>query len=325
MSTRGVVGDVTREYCQKFPTASSLQLARILRRDEPKLFASVEVARSAVRYYRGTCGPRNRGQVEHTGAGVPRLNIPESDDVEYREVPLPTAAKRWLVIGDLHVPFQDRSAVEAAIDHGRKKKCDGLLILGDFCDFYRMSWFRKDPRKRDFGSEVERCGLVLREVRNALKPKAIVWKLGNHEERFENYLIDRAPELLSVPTFSFQQMLDTDAENITFVPAKAGIRHGKLLIVHGHETRAGLSVVSPARGQFLKTGVCTLSAHSHQTSQQPFKDAFGTYRTCWSIGCLCNMHPDYAPFNNWTHGCAVLDTVPDWRIDNRQIIDGKVV
>ena len=42
---------LTREYLEKYPTTSKLAIARLLFRDHPLIFNSVENARTRVRYY----------------------------------------------------------------------------------------------------------------------------------------------------------------------------------------------------------------------------------------------------------------------------------
>jgi len=63
MSEPGLVGQVVMEYLDKFPNTSSLCIARILYRDNVELFADVEHARSAIRYYRGAMGEKNRNDL----------------------------------------------------------------------------------------------------------------------------------------------------------------------------------------------------------------------------------------------------------------------
>ena len=102
---------------------------------------------------------------------------------------------------------------------------------------------------------------------------------------------------------------------------------GKLLIIHGHEFGGGFSSpVNPARGAYLKAKDCVLMGHEHRTSEHTEQSALGTTVTCWSMGCLCNLRPAYRPFNKWNHGFATLDlSGPDWRIENKRIVDGRVV
>jgi hypothetical protein len=100
-----------------------------------------------------------------------------------------------------------------------------------------------------------------------------------------------------------------------------------LNLLHGHEWRGGFtSPVNPARGAYLRTRECVVIGHQHRTSEHTETTLRGTTVTCWSVGALCQMHPQYSLCNLWNPGVATLDTGRgDWRIENYRIVDGEVV
>ena len=55
-----IAGKLTIEILEKFPNHPTNTLARILYEQHPKVFLSVEQARSRVRHYRGASGNANR-------------------------------------------------------------------------------------------------------------------------------------------------------------------------------------------------------------------------------------------------------------------------
>jgi hypothetical protein len=63
MSELSLIGQVVTEALEKFPNTSSLCLARIIYRDNVALFINVEHARSALRYYRGANGNKDRNSL----------------------------------------------------------------------------------------------------------------------------------------------------------------------------------------------------------------------------------------------------------------------
>jgi len=71
--------DVIREAAAAMPQAANRTLARALHKQHPKLFPSVESARTSIRYYRGVNGTKHRRM---SGAGsVPKplpIEMPES-------------------------------------------------------------------------------------------------------------------------------------------------------------------------------------------------------------------------------------------------------
>ena len=93
-----------------------------------------------------------------------------------------------------------------------------------------------------------------------------------------------------------------------------------------HEWGRGISnPVNPARGAFLRAKACVVIGHLHQTSQHTEPNLFGVNLACWSVGCLCDLHPKYRPINKWNHGFGVLHTQDKWAIENHKIENGKIV
>ena len=58
MTAKGITGTVAAAYCDKFPEASTVGLAKLLRHEQPEVFHSVEHARGAVRKLRGEANVR---------------------------------------------------------------------------------------------------------------------------------------------------------------------------------------------------------------------------------------------------------------------------
>lgn len=321
-------GQVAREYCQKHPTVSNRMLARMLYRDHPLLFSDVEHARTTIRHKRGANGQPNRDRSLRAGTLVERLGIPKSDPPKYEPYRLPEAVKRWLLISDLHIPYHDEGAVALALDFGVRAKCDGVIILGDLLDCYQISDFNRQPDKKTLVQEIELADAFFDALALALKPKSIVWKCGNHEARLEGYQAKKSPELwgLAQSFMTFEQFLNLKQRGITWVNSQSPIYHHHLTLIHGHEWGAGrTSPVNPARGAFTRGVSCMVVGHEHRTSSHPEPDVRGTLFSNWSLGCLCNLHPDYRPLNKWNHGFAILHAGSSWHIENHSIVNGEVV
>jgi len=326
------VGEVAREYAFKYPHTPSLQLARMLRRDHPALYGSVETARQVVRYYRGSKGGRDKASVQRAGHYVNRIGLPAPEPPSYGILDLDKTypdIRRWLLLFDLHVPFQDNRAVRTALDWASAKetRCDGVIYGGDLGDCYSLSPWVRDPRRRRFPDEIAAVGQVLDYVEVRLHPKATVWKAGNHEYRLERYLMQRAAEVFGVEQFSFPSFLGLDKRKVRFVEAMWPLKYRALTILHGTEWKGGsYSPVNPARTAYLKMHDCTILGHYHRTSEHTEQSAgSGRTVTCWSVGCLCDLHPEYAPLNFWNQGFAALATGAHWRVENKRIVKGAVV
>lgn len=328
MRERTAVGDVTRDYCIKYPSAPSIQLARMLRRDHPALFATVEVARTSVRRYRGKNGVLSRQHAEHTKSIVERIAIPTPEPPSFQTFTLGDDVKRWLILADLHVPFHAPEAIELALSWATRKqtRCDGVLLLGDFADFYQVSNWLRDPRRRKFKEELEACGQMLDVIRQRVKPKRIVWRASNHEYRMDRYLMAHAPELFGIPQFTVPSFMELERRGVEWIPRGCPIQHHALNLLHGDEWRSGMSTpVSAARTAYLKARECVIIGHFHRTHVNTEPSLRGMMVTSWSVGCLCDLHPEYAPLTAWNWGFATLTTGEHWRVENLRIVQGEVL
>jgi len=312
------------------PGASKAAVGRHLHQTRPDLFRTPETARWVVRKAMGAAGDANRRWTGHkhddVRAKVAQARLPDPERSEWHPYELPTDVKRWLVVGDLQVPYHDVRAIETAVEFGRKANCDGLLLLGDIVDFYQASSFCKDPTRRNMAQEIRDTGQTIAYMRQRLRSPRTIWKFGNHEDRFDRYLYMNAPAFVGLPGFNLPSALQLREQGIDWVDAQNVIHAHKLTILHGHEYGDGKSdPVNPARSMFLKARDCTLSAHQHRVSQHTETTVRDVVVSCWSIGCLCDRHPRYRPVNNWSLGFAILHAGASWKVENYRIIDGEVV
>ena len=261
---------------------------------------------------------------------APELNtfdLPPSQESNYQPYKLPINHNDILLLSDIHVPYHNIPALTLALKYGLENGVNTILLNGDIIDFYAISRFEKDPRKRNFGHEVLMTRQFLTTLRQLFPNAAIYYKCGNHDVRYDHYIMRNAPDLLGMNEFSFESLMKLDELNITFIPDKQIIRAGNLTILHGHEL--GQSVFSPvniARGLFLRAKDNALCGHHHQASEHSEPNINGKLTTCWSVACLCELHPDYMPINKHHHGFAhvkVMDT-GEFEVSNYRIVNGKI-
>jgi predicted phosphodiesterase len=322
--------DVAREfrnvYGMDIPT---LKLARIMYSKNNLLFKNIEDARVNLRRIEGKTGKKSiRGntKVTHPTPDRPRnpYNLPKSDEARY-EPYIIKGHKRVAVFSDIHVPYHSIEAITAAIQFCKKEKPDALLLNGDTIDCHRLSRFVKDPNKRNFAGELETFKGLIEIFKKQLKCK-IYFKVGNHEERYEHFLYEKAGELVGVEEFSFENIIKSRAEGIDVISDKRIIKLGGLNIIHGHEFNNGFfSPVNVARGLFLRGKTSALQGHNHQTSSHTESDMNGKIMTTWSTGCMCELHPAYAPINKWNWGFAVINIDGEsFDVDNKRVYKGEV-
>jgi predicted phosphodiesterase len=323
--------DIARNYRRKFGVEMpTLKLARIMFKEEKLTFKDVEDARYALRSIEGKSS-ENRTKVfpEFIVPDRPRnpYNLPKSDETDYTPFRI-SGHKRIGVMSDIHVPYHNIVALTAAISFLKKEKIDGLLLNGDTIDCHLLSRFTKNPKMRDFKGELDTFKELINVLKKELKCK-IYFKIGNHEERYEKFLLEKAHELMGVEEFEFENILKARAEGIEVIGGKRIIKLNSLNAIHGHEYIGGISApVNIARGLYLKGKTSAFQGHNHSTSEHTETDMNGKITTTWSVGCLCELHPSYMPLNKWNHGVAVVDidsNGDDYQFRNKRIYEGKVL
>jgi hypothetical protein len=323
--------DVGREYRDKHGwEMPSLKLARIMYSENNLLFKDVEAARLVLRYIEGKHGPENRKFktiIQMPERPKNPYNLPDSDETAYTPY-IFKGHKRIGILSDIHVPYHNIPSLSAAITYFKKSKPDALLLNGDAIDCHRLSRFVKDPKKRNFKLELDTFKALFDIFEKELKCK-IYFKLGNHEERYEQFLYEKASELVGVEEFEFENIIKARARGIEIIADKRPMKLNNLWGIHGHEYIGGISApVNPARGLFLKSKVSCFQGHNHQTSEHTEPTLTGKMVTTWSLGCLSELHPAYMPLNKWNHGFAEIDldgNGEDFEFKNKRIFEGKIL
>lgn len=301
--------DVAAQLVAKFPDAPARQLARMLVRDRPRLFTDIEHARGVVRRVLGQQGANKRHNGDHQRAARTQSPAvqPPSHSTAWEPFEIPAKVKRLLILSDIHVPYHATQPIELAIDHGLSAGCDAILLNGDLADFYSISRYDRDPERRDLSLEMEVVGEWL-DWLIARTKLPIYYKAGNHEERWDHYLWNKAAELWGLQRLRLPAMLDLAERGIEFIGDQRPIVFSGLPILHGHELPRGMSSpVNMARGVYLRAVHTMLVGHGHRTSQHTEPDFQHTETVCWSTGCLCDLTPAHARINKWNWGFAIVE------------------
>ena len=332
--------EIAIELLDKFPDMSNHMAAKKLHKDNPGVFPNTDMARTLIRAIRGANGNGKDGKRVGKGvSAVPRFvrdkpwqaSMPKST-AEVSEPVVISGKRKVLILSDIHFPFHDEKALLIALEHGIVQGCDTVVLNGDTIENYGVSRWEPDPRKRDLQHELQTCREGLAMIREAFPEAEMFFKFGNHDDRLEAYLKKNAPLLLSVPECSLESLLKLDELKIKVVRSKQVIKSGHLLILHGHELPKGLaSPVCAAKRLYDRLRTTSICGHFHQHSN--YTDAIGIMSdgdkkvtSCWTTGCLCDLSPEYAISNNWTHGFAIQDMQAngDFILYNHMIIAGKV-
>ena len=229
--------DIARQYRTKHPDMPTLKLARIMYKENNIAFLNVENARLSLRYIEGktTCG-KNAKKVNESeffkAEDRPRnpYNLPASDETAF-EPYIFKGHKKVLILSDIHVPYHSIDAITAALQYAKKSKPDALLLNGDTIDCHRLSRFIKDPKKRNFKLELDTFKALFDVFEKELKCK-IYFKIGNHEERYEHFLYEKAGELVGIEEFEFENIIKARARGIEIIGDKRPMKLNNLWGIH---------------------------------------------------------------------------------------------
>lgn len=329
------------EYLKRFPNSPKQAVARVLFKENPEVFSSVERARDVVRYYTGARGAQKRKSLdpEHINIKSAMRVFPALPN-GFRDIddfaPFIIDPGTTLILNDLHFPWYSREGIEAAVREAKKRKIDTVLLNGDIADCYAQSRWETNPKKRDAKKELQLLSVFLTWLRHQFPKARFIWKYGNHEERHESYLIVRAPELLRLPGTDLHdlvRLVEGGVEapkhwGLEIVKDMRPIKAGKLYIIHGHEYKFAIqNPVNPARGLYLRAKKPALCGHFHQESSHTESDISEDVTSCWSVACLCDLHPRYMPLNKWCHGFAIVQHTAQgaFHVENRRVVNGSVL
>lgn len=320
---------IVTPYLERYPSTPTMTLAKMISEEKD---VPLELVRSALRYRRGANGTHNRQQMLPTSdyswqrkwitfkeglAQERKQNLPP-----FR---LPAKDRSVLFMSDLHFPWIDAEALGLALEFGRENKVDTIWLNGDIIDFEDISRW-KGRKRHSTAFELQQVRDFLALLRTEFPDADIVYKMGNHEDRFEAYMLNNAEKLLDVPEFQLDKLLHFKEYGVKVVASKQLAFIGKLAVIHGHEYSGMTSPVSPARSLFLKAKQSAIMGHLHRGSKQPGKRLDGQSFLCWSVPCLCDLSPLYAPFNEWGHGFAHIPVTKagNFKVHLYDIIDGEV-
>jgi len=323
-------GRIIMEALENFPNTSKKTLSEIIYKQNKLIFRDAEDVRKAIRYYTGSNGnlQRHRKKVDHI-TNFSRENpygLPPTEAQPFKPYVLPTANNNILFLSDIHLPYHDIHALTLALDYGKEKKVNTIYLNGDILDMYKGSFHEQDPKKRDLSYELEMGREFIDLLKKEFPTAKIFWKEGNHCMRWKRFLRVKAPAVLGIEEFELPILLKLGEKGVTWIENKQLVKAGKLNIIHGNEYKGG-GGINVARTLWLRAGDNVIAGDKHKT-QSGLKTNIGKDITgTWSVGCLCELNPDYLPFNEWNLGFAHIEIFSngDFSVHNKQIINGRIL
>lgn len=329
MTKADIARKYRNEYGMEMPT---LKLARIMFSKESLTFKDVEDCRDVLRGIEGKKNNKKnkRYKITHFMPERPKnpYNLPESYQEKREPLRLPLTCNNILLISDIHIPYHDIDAITIALEYGVRENVNTIVLNGDVLDFCRISRFETDFSKRSVKQEFDAAKEFLRVLRQIFPTQEIYWIKGNHDQRYEKYLFQKASEIWDDPYFRLEERLQLNEERVHLIDDKILVKAGKLAITHGHHIFKGIfTPVSPARGAYMKAKQSVIVGHLHRSSHHVESDMEGNLNAAWSTGCMCQLRMDYSPLiSNSQHGFAhvTVEKNGDFIVKNYSIINGKL-
>ena len=313
--------NIVLDYLEKFPNAPSRTIAKKIYNENSAFFTDAENVYFRVRYYRGQSGSTNRNKLKNTKfqkelkvkVMIQKLQLPESHTKTRNSFTFPTGCKKLGVFGDVHIPYHDNTALEVMFKKFEEEKVDSIFINGDLLDFYQLSFHEKDPREVHFKGEIEAGKEFLAYIRSRFPDIPIYYITGNHENRFERYLRIKASELLDIDECRLDVILHVAEYRIEYLPFRSKVVFGDYTIEHGDKI-PGAGGVVPARTLLMRLKSNSIVNHFHkssESSQRIYGVGEPTNIRAYSLGCMCDLAPEYMEINEWNHGFCIMSKIKD--------------
>lgn len=318
-------GEIVERYLNKYPDMSSWGIAKLVYSNHEDIFKNIDSARSSVRYYRGSLGMTPLSGTKGGKAGTHKI-VAKSHVEDWDKYIVPIAYNNILVIGDIHIPYHDEEALTAALDWGLEHNVNCIILNGDIVDFYQISRFIKSPRNTTVKVELEMLREFLNNLRAMFPNAKIIYKEGNHEKRLETYMRSNAKELYDVLDYKLPDLINFAELCIDYVENERIIMAGRVNIIHGHEV-PGNRQARVAYQIFQRTQENTIVGHSHVADKFIVSTINDSLRGAWAVPCLCDLHPEYARINRWTHGFLRLHIIDEnkFKVFQGEIHNGQVL
>lgn len=107
---------------------------------------------------------------------------------------------RYVILNDVHFPFEDRTRYAVALNLMAAIKPDHIYLNGDIGEFQGVSAWPSHPndKKLDFCKELLYINKKFDELQELFPDVPVTFICGNHEYRFFRYVRDLAPQMWGV-------------------------------------------------------------------------------------------------------------------------------
>lgn len=279
-----------------------------------------------MRLERRMIAPRAWG-VRYEGPSLPR-KYSESAPADRTALIVPDS-QHGALWADGHrklLPMHDPIACDVVLQVAKETQPDDIVLLGDMLDL--AEWSTKYPRPmavRDTSQiSLHLLHYWLAELRLACPEARIVYLEGNHENRINRLLVEKAGHVETLtaigddrPALDLARLLGLDALGIEYIApyGEAVYLNDRVMLTHGDKVRSGGGATTQAVVKETRTSVAFGHVHrvsiAHRTVYGPGGDRVLTAAT---PGCLCDKSrtPAAAKRLDWQHGFGFVHYGPDY-------------
>ena len=320
-----------KQYGEAYPTKT---LARILHKDHPLVFTSVENARGILKSIEGKSGEKSLRKLKDKSLVITEertrtpwvFEEPDSEDLEpYR---LPLAFNNFILAADFHIPNHRMPPIDAMMRYAKDNNIRQFFLNGDLLDNTPFSrWVHKPPSGEDVKRWFNMAESFLREIKKHFDE--VYWLTGNHDFWYERWLMQHAPILFGDPYFKLEARLHLNDIGVKYIEQDYLVKAGHLNIIHGHILfRGGGGYANAARMLYMKAKANIIASHVHVESSHTEPDLNDKIITTFTTGCMCSLRPEYQPYGGKAcHGFAHITTQKngDFNVKNFRIYKGQIL
>lgn len=293
--------EIARRYREKHGwDVPTHRLAAVMFKENPQ-FISKEAARDSLRYIEGKRGDkvRHKGMKPEIKRELNPYKLPEFEDRKREPFVLPLGCNNILALPDLHCPYTHTPSLNKAIAYGLDNNINCILLMGDVLDNHQISNYCSDPTRRSQEEEFAICKAMLVRIRELFPKATIYWLKGNHDIRWERYLLTRAKDIAMMNAFRIEEVLKLHEQNIIVIDDKTYAKAGNLCFHHGHHFFGRFAPVHAAKTLWDKTNMELMIGHCHTHTTYEKVTPLGIKRT-FILGCLSEigLNVDYNPITN---------------------------
>lgn len=219
---------------------------------------------------------------------------------------------RFIILGDMHLPWINKKTLGQFFDHLASEKFDYCIQIGDIFDYYSQSRFARShdlmtPKEEVIQAKVMAIDFWARVHKIQKKIKCYQIK-GNHDDRPEKRLYEKSPEL--APFFDFKSPYEF--KNVTTQHSSRDElilgKKEKICFMHGFRTKLG----DHAKWNQMPT-VC---GHTHRGGVvfSTIRGDRGEDRIIYELNAGLCADTSAAPMRysaqaitHWTQGYGVID------------------